>query len=173
MQALTFAVLALLTWRHEPLTYAPHLAQHALPPKVRAAQIAEYYDRAAKASDLPASLLLAKDYHESSLDALAVSRRGARGMSQLNPKTPWGKSWQKDCALDHYACQELNVVYGALALKHYVDTCGSTARALTAYRTGKCGPPGPRAMATMQLARVLQNRLRFPSEHRIAAVRLP
>jgi hypothetical protein len=171
MSSLALAILALLTL--SPGHYAQHIRQHALPPCQRAQQLSEHIEHAAFVAGVPRAVLTALWFHESSLNHKAVSRTGAEGIAQLQPGTPWYRGWLKDCARDPWACEQKNAENGALALAFYRRQCGSMPRAIQAYRTGRCGPPGPRTQATMRLAMQVSFRMQVPSKRPLVAARLP
>jgi hypothetical protein len=171
MNILTPIILALLTIA--PGRYSSHLERHALPPCHRAQQLAEHIEHGAFVAGVPRAVLTALWFHESSLNHKAVSRTGAEGIAQLQPGTPWYRGWLKDCARDPWACEQKNAENGAIALAHYRRECGTMARAIQAYRTGRCGNPGPRTLATMRLAHRISFRMHTPSSAPFVAARLP
>lgn len=170
MNALTLAILALLSL--SPGVYAPALRGHELGAQARAAQLAHHLDEAARVAHVDVALLTALAFHESGLDHAAVSHRGALGMLQLNPRAPWGSAYVRECRRSPDACELLNARWGAWALRDALQSCGSTVRALGAYRTGRC-VAGPRAHATQRLAWAIRWRLSNPSHRPLTAGRLP
>lgn len=85
--------------------------------------------KSAERHDVPPTLLAALIHRESSFRHGAVSKGGAVGLSQIQPKV-WGKH-----------CQALrtipgNVDCGAKVLRHYYDNGGSWEKALAYYNVG-------------------------------------
>lgn len=150
--ALTAAILTLCTFNG---SLAPHLWQQGMQPHQRARQIAEYTIDAGKSNDVDPYLMIALMRYESHFDESRVSKEGAFGLMQLNPKF-WGRDALRLCIIDPVNCDWWNTWHGAQAIAHYKKKCGSEGRALVAYRTGRCGPVGPRARLVLNLRRELR-----------------
>ena len=168
--AVALAILALMTV--SPGQYSRVVTSQALPPVHWAMQRAEWIDSAHRASKVPHAVLVALVTHESGWRSHAKSPVGAEGLMQLMAPLPAWRQWVLDCARDSYACDQKNIEAGAVALALYKRRCGSMLGSLHAYRIGHCGVPGPRAHATMQLARTVAWRIKHPSARPIRVPRL-
>lgn len=146
-------------------------------PTHRAEQLATYTTDAAQIAQVDVGLLAALFYHESTYRASARSRAGAVGLGQLMPTTRWGRAYLRECEdarriFQGDACELLQARHAAWALRDNIQKCGSHIRALGSYRTGRCRV-GPRAYATVQLARQIRWRMANPSSRPLLAARLP
>jgi soluble lytic murein transglycosylase-like protein len=172
---LTLIILSLLTIG--PGRYAPHVQRQALPATQWAEQRAEWVQRAADVTGMPRGVLTAMVYYESTFRDSSRSSAGAAGPLQLLSGTPHHRAWMSVCAKEPAFCGAANVEQGALVLKAYKRRCGTMLRAITAYRAGtpggRCMEPGPKAHATMALARQINWRLKHPSTRPLRAPRLP
>lgn len=135
----------------EPV-YAAHYRRAPYGPELRALEQAEQLEHAAELAGVPIELLAAVAQDESGLDDDRVSRCGARGRMQLLPASRWGRAWLEACEERPRACEALNVLWGAYALRDALDACGGDPHlALGFYRAGRC-VAGPRGAATIELA---------------------
>lgn len=172
MSSLTLVILALLTV--SPGHYAKHIQYGALPPRHEAVRLSENVEHGAFVAGVPRAVLTAHWYYESTLNHKAVNKvSGAFGIGALLPSSIWARGWMKSCARDQYACDVKDAEYAAIALRHYLDKCGTMLRALTAYRVGHCKVPGPKAKATLRLAQRIQYRMDHPSPTPFKAPPLP
>ena len=108
-------------------------------------------EKAAKAYNLPASLIAAIIRTESAFQAHAVSPKGARGAMQIMPET------QKELGLEDPYDAEANVMAGSAYLRRQLDRFGSLELALAAYNAGPANvekyggvPPFPETRAYLQ-----------------------
>ncbi|HJD97453.1 lytic transglycosylase domain-containing protein, partial [Mailhella massiliensis] len=107
--------------------------------------------KAAKAYDLPESLIAAVIRTESAFQAHAVSPKGARGAMQIMPET------QKELGLEDPYDAEANVMAGSAYLRRQLDRFGSLDLALAAYNAGPANvvkyggvPPFPETQAYLR-----------------------
>jgi hypothetical protein len=172
MSNLALVIVALLTLGNG--RFAPHLTERVPSADIGAQRLESDIESAAIVSRIPRAILTAHWYYESTLNHRALNNStGAYGIGQLMPGFVWHRRWLKDCARDPYACNAKSAEHAAMALRHYIDRCGTMLRALTAYRVGHCQEPGPRAKATVRLANMVTYRLQHPSRARLIAPRLP
>lgn len=109
----------------EPRTATPRPAVSCpLPEKFRPA-----FERAARDTALPLSMLVAVGKIESNLHANATSAAGARGLLQLMPSTAAALQLNVDDP-------DANVLAGARYLRQMLDRFSSTDLALAAYNAG-------------------------------------
>ena len=138
--------------------YSDHLGDK---PATRAREIAAHLINAAKLHDVDPFLLTALAYRESTFDQAAVSAEASFGLLQVNVRG-WGREALHRCLVRPGECLWWQAFYGAHAFSHYKRKCGTEGRALTAYRTGRCGPPGPEAMKVLDVRRQLRARQLSP-----------
>lgn len=178
MTALVTTILAMLTvFNDGPApVYAYHLRMAHGGPEARAEDLAWQLEEASTLAGVDLALLTALAYHESAFDHGAVAtvmddkpRVAGEGFMQLNPQSRWGRSWRKDCTNAHIfgpdagVCEDLNVQWGALALRDALTFCkGDVTKAIGFYRTGKC-VAGPKGQATVRLSWWIAWRLKHPS----------
>src|SRR5687768_12288248 len=131
----------------------PRAAALAAPPSPAAARdlcpmpkrYREAFERAARDTHLPISLLVAVAQVESNLDHRALSSAGARGLLQVMPPT----AAELKLNPDH---PESNVLAGARYLKQMLGRFDSSDLALAAYNAGPGavekagGAPGPQTI---------------------------
>jgi hypothetical protein len=115
---------------------------------------------AAQAHDVDPYLLIALLSHESDFLPQARSKVGAWGIAQLHPGY-WGRDAKRKCNASPGLCTWWSVWYGAIALRHYQRTCGSEAKAITAYRVGHCSGVGPKARQVLRTRALI--RRKFPA----------
>ena len=112
--------------------------------------IEDEVNRAAKAHSLPPKLLHALVKVESGYKVKAVSKVGARGLSQVMPFNA------KRCGLpdaEHLFDPVLNLRCGALILRQEIDRVGNLRDALSVYNCGKvkCAPGQKYASTVLSL----------------------
>jgi soluble lytic murein transglycosylase-like protein len=113
-----------------PLAVAePGPAASPVEPCPLPAQYRAGFERAARETGLPLSMLVAVGQVESNLRADAESAAGARGLLQLMPSTAAALELNVDDP-------DSNVLAGALYLRQMLDRFGSTDLALAAYNAG-------------------------------------
>jgi hypothetical protein len=147
---------------------------------LKASRVAEYYVETSGLTRVDLPLLIAKDYHESSLRSDAVSPVGAIGRAQLHGfYRDW---WRRDCrdainmGFGEEVCEAINVRIGGFALRDHMQRCGGGwLRGISSYRGSGCNPTGKalfKAQQTLKLARMVRHRLAHPSTKRMVAPRL-
>lgn len=108
-------------------------------PEARAEEIAAAIVDAANDYGVDPALLAALAWRESGFDPSRVSKFGAFGLFQAHPRW-WGQELFGQCMDSPSTCLQSQARIGAKALAYYLYTCRTPARAVTAYRSGKCGP---------------------------------
>jgi hypothetical protein len=140
----THALFALLVVFTPPRGGEPVLAPHvrARGGEAYVTELGAWVHSAAELEHVSPSLLAFLLYLESSGDSSKVEpKTGSEGLMQLNPGSPWGMAWKHACELEPDRCEELNVVFGARALRAGFDACGDDAvQAVSFYRSGRCVP---------------------------------
>lgn len=155
MTATTIALIAeliLALCRLDSGSYAPQLGAV---PEMRALYLAQALHDAATVHHVDPLLLTALVYRESSFDSAAVSPIGAFGLGQLLTRY-WGREALRLCLIDPSSCDRWNLFHSARAVAHYRKRCGSDGFAITAYRTGRCGPTGPQARKVIALRNAMR-----------------
>lgn len=151
-----FIMGANIMWTGRVTVYAPHLRQHELGAELRAEQLAEQARDAAELAGVRLPLFVALLDDESHFNHAALSDEEAFGATQLLPTSRWGRACIADtraaARVGIDAAEQLNMQWGALALRDALDACdGDAVRAIGFYRTGRC-VDGPRARATAERA---------------------
>lgn len=139
-------------------SFVPHMWLRGNP-QARAYEIAHLTAEVSVDVGVDPWLMLALEARESSFDASRISKAGAFGLVQLNPRF-WGREALRLCMIDPINCDYWNLWHGAKALAFYQSKCKSDGRALVAYRTGRCGKVGPEARKVL----VLRDRMRKAAE---------
>jgi hypothetical protein len=126
-------------------------------------ELARMHVEAARDAGVEVPDLVALIRHESNGRRWALSDHGAYGLTQLLPQSPWGRAWAAEAAgywaLGLDVADELNVLWGARALRAGLDACdGSLVHAYGHYRTGRC-VAGPKGERTARLAAWVRGRL--------------
>ena len=133
------------TWTEEVQTFSAHLSEtfgsHS---KSLAAPILEASHR----QQLPADLLAALVFVESSFRPNVVSQAGAVGPAQIRPIY-----WADHCGVDLLEPAQ-NIHCGAMVLRHYLDQCRGDLRC--ALRRYNVGPRGVREVGLRYAARVIE-----------------
>lgn len=97
-------------------------------------------------NDLNPKLVLAQIYHESRFNAFARSSVGARGILQLHPRSPWGRTTKFVSNRQHRErcrnrvghCQRSVLRAGIELLSRSRERCGNDRTALNMYASGSC-----------------------------------
>lgn len=108
------------------------------------------FAQAAADTGLPASLLVATAYEESSMNPAAHSAAGARGLLQLMPGTARELNLEGDDPA-------VNVLAGARYLRQMLDRFGSTELALAAYNAGPTAVEQAGAAPTLATLRYVKD----------------
>jgi len=89
-------------------------------------------------------------FRESGFDPHAVGAIGERSIMQLHPRSRWGHAARLLCRGQPALCERMAVLEGARVLALGLRQCGTEARALGFYRTGRCavGPGARRVLRT-------------------------
>ncbi len=135
LHALLAATILALVGRPDG-SYLDHVSSRPAP-RAWAAEMAWYIQDASSSHGVDPILLTALYYHESRFDERAVSRRGARGVSQINPRA-WPRTWLTIVSAPHRHRVWLQVWHGTRIFAHYQRACGRGWRAVSAYRSGRC-----------------------------------
>jgi hypothetical protein len=135
--------------------YPAHMTDH---PAQRARVLAEVIVQTAEEHGLDPVTMVALARHESGFDQAAVSAEGAFGIFQAHPRY-WGRELLKRCLGNPQECLWWQSWTGAAAFAFYVKRCGSEGRALTAYRSGRCGAPGPEALKVLATRKAIRRRM--------------
>jgi hypothetical protein len=132
-------------------SYCGHLGPK---PATRAREIATVLADAATSNGVDPYLLTALAFRESTFDRAAVSAEASFGLLQVNARG-WGRDALHRCLVTPSDCLWWQAYAGARAMSHYQKLCGTAGRALTAYRTGRCAAPGPRALEVLETRRLI------------------
>lgn len=153
--------------------YARHFREAEFGAERRALEQAEQLALAAELAGVSLALLAAVREDESHFDDDLVGDAGELGGMQLLPGTRWWRGWLNDCwsAGDlHSRCDDLNVLWGAYALRAALDACGGDEHAaLGRYRSGRC-VRGPRGQHTLELAEWIAHQLNEPISTEMVSV---
>jgi soluble lytic murein transglycosylase-like protein len=123
-----------------------------LPVSPSRAVIEAEVSRVAKKHRLPTSLLRSLVQVESSFRVKALSKQGARGLTQVMPFNA------KRCGLDADQLWDasLNLACGAIILKQEIKRVGSIEKALRVYNCGKTSCGKGYANKVLQLAKTMR-----------------
>lgn len=143
IQVLAFAILEVVSLPNGHPVAA--FRNHHLGPIGRSEQLAANYRDAARATGMEVFTLIALGKSESGdFDGRKVGGVGELGIHQLHPRHPMGRLYRKlSRPLDQDARDRLSIFLGADALRHGFKVCGTRARALAFYKSGRCTPAGP------------------------------
>lgn len=132
--------------------YSRALRSHELGAVGRAEQLAGYHERAARAAGVRPEVLAVLVYFESSYRPSAVHAvTGAFGLGALHPRSRWAEGLRAACEASPASCEEASVQWAARALAHGIAHCGTEAKGVGFYRSGRC-VAGPRARLVMRTA---------------------
>lgn len=149
MSHLVIALLSILTVWHGPKpVLIRHVRDHGGEPYL--ASVASFAEHAAGKHGLDPYLLIALAFSESSINPDAVGPAGEIGLMQLHPQSKWGRLAANDCQHAPGFCRTwVSMWWGAAALQHGLELCGTEAAAVSWFKSGRCldGPKGRAVVA--------------------------
>jgi hypothetical protein len=125
--------------------------------ETRVVTMVRYIENASHLQGVDVHLLAAVAWKESRFHPGAISRAGAVGIFQINPRSPWAdglpfvrQHWYRTrCLREVGACQKRLVHRATYVLKRTIASCGgSLIRGLQKYNSGRCdgNPPYARSV---------------------------